>query len=427
MKVTVKMLEFAKRLNKENLFGMPGDQLCFRYIDDKNTGERSILVTDKKRNMDVDKMTTSDITILPNDSDSLIVAIFKARPDINVLLHTHSRHLNTISKTKKKLLPVLDDMAQILGPAVNSANGENGRKVLKYLIKRNVCLLHNDGAFVIGRDEQSVYTASLVLEKASTIFVYGYILGGSELIPLSHSVIMHLVYKKKYSQIDSKAKEIDLPDTKDPFEIKVRQEVKDSGMRLLANNLVQGTWGNTSIRLDKNHLVATPSGIDYQRLQPNQCAVVEIMDTSKWVGRLKPTSERKIHAAAMLQDKNVNAVIHSHPTYCGAFASVGAVLPAFKKEIQEQLGGDVRTAKYGLPGTKKLTKETIAGLEGRRAVFMKNHGTLVTGINMDDAFSNLKLLESSCREYLEIKASEMCKTETFDYNKYEELFVKNNS
>ena len=33
-------------------------------------------------------------------------------------------------------------------------------------------------------------------------------------------------------------------------ELELRQLVKDTGVKLLEENLVQGTWGNISVRLD---------------------------------------------------------------------------------------------------------------------------------------------------------------------------------
>lgn len=35
-------------------------------------------------------------------------------------------------------------------------------------------------------------------------------------------------------------------------EKELRQMVKDAGVRMLEENLVQGTWGNISIRLDES-------------------------------------------------------------------------------------------------------------------------------------------------------------------------------
>ena len=41
-------------------------------------------------------------------------------------------------------------------------------------------------------------------------------------------------------------------------EARLRQVIKDSGVALLKENLVQGTWGNTAVRLDEDHMLATP-------------------------------------------------------------------------------------------------------------------------------------------------------------------------
>ena len=79
-------------------------------------------------------------------------------------------------------------------------------------------------------------------------------------------------------------------------ESEVRQAVKDAGVKLLENNLVQGTWGNISIRLDDKKMVVTPSGMDYIRMRPEDTVVVDI-ETLEYVSDEKPTSEKKKHAA----------------------------------------------------------------------------------------------------------------------------------
>ena len=50
-------------------------------------------------------------------------------------------------------------------------------------------------------------------------------------------------------------------------ELKLRQVIKDSGVNLLKKNLVQGTWGNTAVRLDEDHMLVTPTGLDYISLK----------------------------------------------------------------------------------------------------------------------------------------------------------------
>ena len=126
--------------------------------------------------------------------------------------------------------------------------------------------------------------------------------------------------------------------------------VKDAGVRMLEENLVQGTWGNISIRLDEKHALVTPSGLDYVVMTPDDLPVVDI-ETLEWTGPRKPTSERKIHAAILRARPEINVVLHSHPTWGATFASTHLSLPAFNDKMKKYLLGDVRCAKYGLAGT----------------------------------------------------------------------------
>ena len=142
-------------------------------------------------------------------------------------------------------------------------------------------------------------------------------------------------------------------------EKRLRQVIKDSGVALLAENLVQGTWGNTAVRLDDDHMLVTPTGLDYVALQPEDMPIVQISDPSVWSDGKKPTSERKIHAAIMAARPEINATIHSHPVWCSVFASARVELPVMSDEMQKLVGGSARVGAYGLPGTKKLRNGTV--------------------------------------------------------------------
>ena len=158
-------------------------------------------------------------------------------------------------------------------------------------------------------------------------------------------------------------------------EQELRKILYDSGVKLLDNNLVQGTWGNSSVRIDDKYMFATPSGLDYKSLKPEDMAKVDL-ETLEWTGRLKPTSERGIHAAVYRTRPDIGAVIHTHPVYGSIFAAARQTLPA-TEETAEIFGGDVLVAAYGLPGTKKLREGTLKAMEGRNACFMANHGVLI--------------------------------------------------
>ena len=197
-------------------------------------------------------------------------------------------------------------------------------------------------------------------------------------------------------------------------ELELRKLVKDSGVQLLEENLVQGTWGNISVRLDEDHMLVTPTGLDYNHLTPDDMPIVQISDPSVWSDGKKPTSERKIHAAVLASRPEINACIHSHPVFATIMASCRMPLPAYTQELQEVMGGDVLVGAYGLPGTKKLKEGTVAAIQGRNACFMANHGVFCVGKTMEDAFNVLRILEKSVYDFIKQKTLE--KTGATEYS-----------
>ena len=196
-------------------------------------------------------------------------------------------------------------------------------------------------------------------------------------------------------------------------EARLRQVIKDSGVALLKENLVQGTWGNTAVRLDEDHMLVTPTGLDYIALQPEDMPIVKISDPSVWEKGKKPTSERKIHAAIMADRPEINATIHSHPVWCSVLASARIELPVMSDEMRRLVGGSARVGAYGLPGTKKLKNGTVAAMKGRNACFMANHGVFCAGKDMDEAFEIIRVMEKSCKQYIEQKTLEVTGQSTY--------------
>lgn len=206
-------------------------------------------------------------------------------------------------------------------------------------------------------------------------------------------------------------------------ELELRQQIKDAGVKMLKENLVQGTWGNISIRLNDTHMLVTPSGLDYEDLTPDDMSVVDI-NTLEWVGTKKPTSERKIHAAILRDRPEINVVLHSHPTECSIFASTRKNLPVMSDKQQKYVGGDVRCAKYGLPGTKSLTANTVEAMKDRNGCFLANHGVFACGATLDDAFEAIRSMEEGCKAYIEQQILAQTGDKEYSPALAHQLFVK---
>lgn len=183
-------------------------------------------------------------------------------------------------------------------------------------------------------------------------------------------------------------------------EMEIREKLVDYGKRLVEAGLVQGTWGNLSMRLDEDHMLVTPSGLDYNRLTPDDMVKVDV-NTLDYEGERKPTSERGLHAGIYAGRPEVGAVIHTHSKYCSVFAAAGRSVPVLKAEMKAVFGREVPLAKYGLPGTKTLRNHTIEALGNNYGCIMAKHGMICCGKTMEEALDNCLKLEECCRQYIE--------------------------
>lgn len=196
----------------------------------------------------------------------------------------------------------------------------------------------------------------------------------------------------------------------------LRELIIATGKRMLEENLVQGTWGNISVRLGEDKMIITPSGLDYERLTPDKLVIVDI-NTLEWSGDVKPSGERKVHAAIYRERPDVSAVVHSHPWNGCILAAARSAMPVVGVEEQKILGASVPCAAYGLPSTKKLTEATAEVLKGANACFMANHGICCVGTDLDTAYKTAEVLERACGEFLEERIAAVANGDVASYFK----------
>ena len=362
---------------------------------------------------DITFVTTKTVTDLDGNFRAaalILFSVFKNNADLGAAAIVDSNSIVEFSAKRKTLTPILDDMAQIDGISVRCAKQNNAVEVIMALAGlRNACFLPEAGAVVTGRTLDEVYTAALVLDKACNCYLLAERKGGVHPHSLLNAVLEHVVYKLKYSkknQDSQKAaeegKEVHTEERPSAIvtdeQKALAQAVKDAGVRLLEENLVQGTWGNIAVRCGDKHMLVTPTALDYIMLQPSQMAVVNLED-GEWEGSNKPTSERKMHAALLNAHADVNATIHTHPFYGCVLAAMGKDLPV-PEQYRDILGDTVPCAKAALPGTKKLVKNVTSAIGDSKACFLGNHGVIVMGKDLEDAFKICRALEDACRDYL---------------------------
>jgi len=178
-----------------------------------------------------------------------------------------------------------------------------------------------------------------------------------------------------------------------------RQQLVDMSLRLYNEHLIVGTWGNLSMRVKRNgeeFYIVTPSGMEYETTKMDDIIVVD-KEGKILSGHRTPTSELKMHLKIYEGREDINAIIHTHSTFATACAVVGMGIPMMVEDMIQHIGGNIRIAKYALPGTDELAANVCQAIEDRKAALLKNHGAIGIGETLKDAYKSCVLTEKSAQ------------------------------
>ena len=166
---------------------------------------------------------------------------------------------------------------------------------------------------------------------------------------------------------------------------------------LTRRGLTHGTSGNVSVRCDERRFFVSPSGMDYEALQPDDVPLMDI--DGRWFGRRRPSSEWRFHRDIFQSRDDVGAIVHTHSPRATALACTGRGIPAFHYMVAVGGGRDIRCAPYLGFGTQELSDAALAALKDRKACLLANHGVIATGADLPSAISLAGEVENLALQY----------------------------
>jgi L-fuculose-phosphate aldolase len=180
----------------------------------------------------------------------------------------------------------------------------------------------------------------------------------------------------------------------------LKQKIIMAGLQLLDKGLVSRTFGNISIRLNDEQMLITPSGRKYNDLQLSDIVAVNIF-SGQFAGKIKPSSEYKLHAAIYKNRPGINAIIHTHQQHASTIAATHKPLPAILDDQAQLIGEDVRVAAYADSASELLVENLLKAIENRMAALMANHGAVCIGRDIEEAFVVSEVLEKAAKAFIE--------------------------
>ena len=171
-----------------------------------------------------------------------------------------------------------------------------------------------------------------------------------------------------------------------------RHQLTEVMTRIYRQGMTTVSGGNCSVREPNGDLWITPAGIDKGQLEADD--IVRVTVDGEIVGRHRPSSEYPFHRMIYEARPDIRALVHAHPPGLVAF-SIARKLPDTRIYPQSQdLVGEVGYAPYALPGSEDLGMSIATAFGGDyRAVLLENHGVVVGGSDLLDAFWRFETLE----------------------------------
>lgn len=143
----------------------------------------------------------------PSSEWKLHVAVYKAREDVKVILHTHPVYSSVAAVTLRSVPSLIEDSAMICGPKVNIAEyadpgtwelAENAQKALG---ENGAVILKNHGLVNVGSRFSEAFTGAKVTEKNVEIYLEALKLNREIFyIPDEKLAMLREAYKKIYLQ-----------------------------------------------------------------------------------------------------------------------------------------------------------------------------------------------------------------------------------
>lgn len=176
----------------------------------------------------------------------------------------------------------------------------------------------------------------------------------------------------------------------------LKKRICDIGRRIWEKDYVDGNGGNITVRVGDNLVVCTPTLISKGFMAPEDICLIDL-EGRQLAGTRKRTSEAMTHLGIMKRQPLAKACVHAHPPHATAFAVAGVRPPTCMIPEAEVFLGQIGYAKYQTPGSPENADEVGRIGVDHQAIIMENHGVIVWGKDVEDAYWKMENTDAYCK------------------------------
>lgn len=142
-------------------------------------------------------------TLKPSGELPMHLAVYRSRPDVGAIVHTHAPHVTTLSVLRRSLPPIIDEMIVTFGGTVEvadyafSGTDELGGHVVTALGDRAGVLLSNHGNLCVGGDLSEALRVAQAMEATARVYVEALRTGDVFVLPAESLRAGRAIYEKR--------------------------------------------------------------------------------------------------------------------------------------------------------------------------------------------------------------------------------------
>lgn len=184
-----------------------------------------------------------------------------------------------------------------------------------------------------------------------------------------------------------------------------RDQIELTMARIYGREMTTTSGGNISVRDETGSIWISPARVDKGNLDRRDMARVELSG-EQLEGPHPPSSECPFHLGIYRERPDIKAIIHAHPSALVSFSICGQVPDARVFPEAWNVCGPVAFAPYALPGSEQLGAHIAAEFAKSTdtlCVVLENHGVVVGGATLEEAFKRFETLEFTAKTILQAK------------------------
>lgn len=180
----------------------------------------------------------------------------------------------------------------------------------------------------------------------------------------------------------------------------LRAHVLKTALLLPKYGLVWMAGGTVCARDPRTgYVVVTPSGLDYERLKPDDMIVTD-MDMNLVEGNYRPSVALNLWTAFMrARPDEIYAVVHTHSPYATAFSVVHEPIPVITETMADWFGRPVPVTRYLSVEDPEFSTLPVQVIGDGYTVLLGNHGPITVGRTLEHALERAVTLEEAARTY----------------------------